>query len=187
MKATRSGGELNFIPNCDILIPIGEITFFGYPLYHEIKLRILPEITDSKSAAYQDEPVIGRSFPIKTYSHSENRSISMKLHFIILDDSDAITNLKHLRAIESATYPRTEAVNKPYLPPPVCKIRCGKLLAGGYLCAVLKQYSVNFPTDVAWYEENSIYLPYKFDVELSWDVVYPNENLPGQEKILKDF
>jgi hypothetical protein len=117
----------------------------------------------------------------------------MKIHFIITKSSDAIRNLKDLRALQSATYPR-ESERNPYLPPPICKIRCGHLLSGptsgGYLCAILRQYAVDFPTDVAWFQDASnraLYVPYKFDMSLTWDIVYPNENLPGQTMILSDL
>lgn len=186
MKASLPNGDLALIPNCDIVIPVGGNVTYTIPM------RILPEISDAKSASYADANIIGRTAPIKTYSHSENRSITMKLHFVILKAQDAIDNLKHLRALQSAVYPRESIIN-PYLPPPVCRIRCGYLLSGsksgGYLCAVLKQYSVDFPTDVSWYQSPdnvAIYLPYKFDVGLTWDIIYPSESLPGQDKIFGD-
>jgi hypothetical protein len=45
----------------------------------------------------------------------------------------------------------------------------------------LKSYSVKFPTDVVW--DQDFYVPYKFDVDTSWDVVYRSSELPGQERI----
>lgn len=184
MKATTTGGDLQAIPGCEIRVPNGGT----------VQMYILPEITDSKSASYQDEAVIGRSFPIKTYSHSDNRSVTMKVHFIILKDTDAQRIMQEMRWLQSATYPRS-STNAPFAPPPVCKLKCGKLLAGqgteGYVCAVLRQYSVSFPTDVAWYKaENSgtaEYLPYKFSMDLTWDVVYESQNLPGQDQIIQDI
>src|SRR5688572_18614063 len=100
MKATRKYGDLNPIPDCKITIDGEDIDMF-----------ILPDITDSKGASYNDETIIGRSFPVKTYSHSENRSISMELHFIALQKSglgkpSIEQNLEWLRLIQSATYPR---------------------------------------------------------------------------------
>lgn len=208
MKATiNPGGRLRDLPKCQINIP---------GMQNTITLRILPEITDTKSASYRDEPVIGRSFPIKTYSHSENRTITMKARFVILTRQDATNNMIALRGLQSAVYPRSGAVTvggsiiptlgapplqifvtNPYVPPPICRIQCGNLLTGakaatgdGWLCVVLRQYTVQYPTDVAWYsnnEGNGTYLPYKFDVDLTWDVVYANENLPGQELIMNDF
>lgn len=142
----------------------------------------LPDISDSKSANYNDEPVIGRSFPLKTYSHSDNRSISLQIHLFITKPDDAVTNLEYLRALESCVYPRDFVQSVPYQPPPVCQIFCGQLLGKDPLCVVLKQYSVKFPTDVAW--DETYYTPWKFDVDTTWDVVYSSNALPGQERIL---
>jgi hypothetical protein len=174
-------GGLFPIFDCYIIVP-GAMT---------IILDNLPEISDSKSASYSDETVIGRSSPIKTYSQSDNRSISMQLHFVISKPSDVTDNLKKLRAIQSAVYPREGEGGSPFVPPPVCKIKCGKLLSDrGELCVILKSYSVKFPTEVSWVAdaqigtESNIFTPMKFDVDTTWDVVYSSSDLPGQERIV---
>jgi len=52
----------------------------------------------------------------------------------------------------------------------------------------MKTYSVDFPPDVAWYSgEEAECLPYKFSMSLTWEVVYANENLPGQDNIMRDL
>ena len=175
--ATIPGGTLKPLRECYIMIPDADGEF------QKIELTNLPEITDSKSATYNDETIIGRSSPMKTYSQSDNRNISMQLHFVVSAPYEVEQNLAYLRAIQSAVYPRSgTGVSTPFLPPPVCRIKCGNLLGlGGELCVILKNYSVKFPTEVAW-DENS-YAPFKFDVETSWDVVYKSSSLPGQEKI----
>ena len=174
-QSTISGGRLTPIEDCYISIP-------GYG--EKIYMRILPDISDGKSASYNDEPIIGRSFPMKTFSHSENRAINWTSYFMILEDGDAVKNLNHLRAIQSAVYPRDGNSGAPYAPPPVCVLSCGKLLReGGEVCAVLKSYSVKFPTDVAWDEETKI--PYKFSVDTQWDIVYSSNSLPGQSQIIE--
>ena len=175
-KATSQGGILADIPKCYIYIPN----------YGSIIMNNLPDITDGKGASYNDESVIGRSMPLKTYSCSENRSISMQLHFFITSPYDAQDNLDDLRALESAVYPRDQlagAANAAFVPPPVCRIRCGDLLAKQDICCVLKNYSVKFPTDVAWDEE--FFTPWKFDVDTTWEVVYRSADLPGQARILQ--
>lgn len=173
--ATTIGGPLVPIPDCYIIIPVGR---------SEIKIELdnLPDITDAKSASYNDEIVIGRSSPLKTYSQSDNRSITMQVHLIVSKPEHVTRNLTWLRAIQSAVYPRDGVGRAPFVPPPVCRIRCGKLLSqSGDLCVILKNYSVKFPTEVAWDEEN--FTPFKFDIDTTWDVVYKSADLPGQERI----
>ncbi len=172
MKATAKFGQLQYIPDCSVTIAGEEILF-----------RILPEISDSKGANYADEPIPGRSFPVKTYSHSENRAISMELHFIALKKSDIQENLDYLRLIQSAVYPRDGSGGSPYKPPPVCQIKCGKILGDDGVCVVLKNYSVKFDPNMVWDLETL--LPYKFDISTSWEVVYSSNNLPGQEMIME--
>lgn len=171
-KATIDGGRLVPLASCYVFIPN-----FG-----NVEVKSLPDLEDTKAANYSDQPIMGRAFPLKTYSHSENRSISLVFHFYAITSEDLTQNLQYLRAIESATYPREGNGGSPFTPPPVCRIRCGKLLGEEELCVVLRQYSVRFPTDVAWDEDN--YIPYKFDVSTSWDVVYRSSQLPGQNRIL---
>lgn len=171
MKATNPDGTLKNIENCYIKIPN----------YGTIPMRILPDISDSKSAQYSDEPIIGRSMPMKTYSHSENRTINWTAYFMILKNQDAEKNLMDLRALQSVTYPRDDF--EPYAPPPICAIKCGSILGDQELCVVLKTYSVKFPTDVAW--DENLLVPYKFSVDLTWDVVYSSDDLPGNDRILR--
>jgi hypothetical protein len=172
-RATIPGGRLVNLRDCYISIPDVQV----------IELNTLPDISDAKSASYNDEPIMGRSFPLKTFSHSENRNINMTLHFHVINQEDIAKNLQYLRALESAVYPRTSSSGLPFLPPPVCQIKCGKLLADEELCVILRSYSVKFPTDVAWDED--FYVPYTFDVDTSWETVYRSTDLPGQERIVR--
>lgn len=181
-KATIAG-KLQDI-NCSIVIP-GE----GRSP-HIITMNNLPDISDSKQASYNNEGIIGRSAPLYTYSNSGDRSISMQLHFFITQDTCsnlscgqcADCNLDNLRWIQSAVYPR-KGTSAPYLPPPICRIKCGDLLAKDHspICVILKSYSVKFPTEVSWDETTGC--PYKFDVDTQWVVVYSTESLPYQNNI----
>jgi hypothetical protein len=54
----------------------------------------------------------------------------------------------------------------------------------GELCAVMKSYSVKFDTSVPWDEIN--FMPYKLDVDMQFDVIYDQSDLPGAETILTD-
>lgn len=175
-KSTALGGKLNSIENCYILIPDKDGKDYT------ITFDNLPDISDSKTANYNDETVIGRASPHKTYSQSDTRAISLTVHFITSDENSYEENIKKLRAIQSATYPRDGELGAPFVPPPVCRIKCGKLFSeSGELCVLLKSYSVKFPTDVVWDSES--YIPSRFDVDTTWDVVYTSEFLPGQQTI----
>lgn len=172
-KATTIG-KLNKVPDCYIDIPQAK----------KIEMKSLPDISDSKQATYNGENIIGRSFPLYTYSHSGDRSLSIQLHFFIVEEKDARENLECLRAIQSATYPRPGQGGAPYMPPTVCTIKCGEILAKEPLCAVLQSYSVKFPTEVAWFEgDDGKYCPYRFDVDTTWMVVYTSSDLPYQNRI----
>lgn len=174
-KSTNMIGELQEIEDCYINIPGAGI----------IRHRILPDISDSKSASYNDEPIIGRSFPIKTFSHGDNRVISWQIHLVVDTDASIQRNLRYMRYLESAVYTRSSNMGSPFVPPPVCSLRCGDLLAQQKeVCAVLKSYNVKFPTDVAWdWDRERTLCPYKFDIDTTWEVVYASSNLPGQERI----
>lgn len=172
MKATI-GGKLTEIPDCIIKIPGAG----------DIKLNNLPDITDGKTAIYNNEAIMGRSFPLYTYSHSGDRTIGMTLHFFIVNPGDGLKNLESLRKLQSAVYPRDGSNSgTPYQPPPICQIKCGQLLGTQDLCVVLQQYSVKFPTEVAWDEET--YCPFRFDVDTTWLTVYTTTDLPFQDRIV---
>ena len=180
-KATYVGGtrpgDLITIAKC--YIKVGPQTIY---------LKALPEIADSKQAIYSDTPVPGRSQPIKSYGYSSVRSITMKLHFYVTHPDDVSTNMRYLRLLESLVYPRTTPASQenpgiaPFYPPTVCRLKCGNLLNFDQdICAVLKQYQVSFPIDVAW--DPIALVPCRFDVDTTWEVVYTTRDLPGAEKI----
>lgn len=174
MKATVPSGDLIDIENCWIFIPN----------WGKYTLPILPEISDSKSATYSDEPGIGRSMTMKAYSHSDNRTINMKIHLIVRKQDDVLFNLQVMRGIQSACYPRVDNTGtSPYLPPPICQIKVGRLLGDNPLCVVLKNYSVNYPSDVPW--DSVTCVPWKFSIDTSWDMVSKSSDLPGQERIIQ--
>lgn len=179
--ATLKGGALVPIRGCYVVIPCegcerGKSEFV-------LTFKVLPDISETKSVSYNDETVIGRASPLKTYSQSDNRTVSMQIHMVVSSESDIEDNLKALRAIQSAAYPRTGGKSgAPFVPPPICRMKCGRLLSEGKeLCVILKSYSVKFPTEVAWDEQT--FVPFKFDIDTSWDVVYKSADLPGQERI----
>lgn len=176
-KATSPSGRLIPIDNCKLSIP-------GYS---DIVVTNLPDIGDSKNAVYDGTNIIGRSSPLHTYHYSDTRNISIQFHFFITTSSgsgSAEQNLNDCRAIMSCAYPRAGSGGAPFSPPPICTFRCGNLLAVDQdLCLVLQQYSIKWPTDVAW--DLDTYCPYKFDIDTNWMVVYTSPDLPDQSRILK--
>jgi hypothetical protein len=171
MKSTSSG-KLNDISQCKVSIPGGK----------PIIMNNLPEISDSKSANYNNEGIIGRSFPLYTYYYSGDRVINMQMHFFIVQEGDAEKNLNNLRLIQSAVYPRPGSGGAPFAPPPVCQIECGQLLGNQALCVILTSYSVKFPTEVAW--DENLLVPFRFDVDTSWLTVYTSSDLPENDRII---
>lgn len=183
MRATNNQvlADIAATPDQECFIQIGD-----YPIY----MNILPDITDSKSASYADESAIGRTMPFKTYQYSENRTIGWTAHFVIQKETRAGTQgvvtvndmFEVMRNIESAVYPFSSE-DSGYLPPIICKLKCGKLLQGaGELNAVMKSYSIKFDTSVPW-DFNTL-MPYKMDIDMQFDVVYNQTQLPGAEMIL---
>lgn len=186
--ATDDFGALIPLNNCYIEVPNAKGSF------ETVQMDNLPEISDSKGASYSDEVIIGRAMPLKTYSHSENRVITTKINFFIYTSQQgamgsARYNLAKIRLLQSACYPVTDpmqSLSVPYAPPPICKLKCGSILADQSkdLCVVLVNYSTSYPTDVAWDSETG--LPYKVTMDCTWHVVYRNSDLPGQSRIITE-
>lgn len=185
MKATFSGGQLRDIQNCYIEI-----------LGKKIISRIIPDISDSKQATYTSEAGMGRSMPFKNYTNSDDRTIGWTAHYVVAQKRDIKDFLKEIKLIQSALYPRMQVASNvaPFMPPPICILSCGALLQKGkpelagnrkqtaFVYAVMKSYSIKYDTSVPWDEE--FLLPYKFDIDMSFEVVYDQSELPGQEKIV---
>jgi hypothetical protein len=171
MKSTRTDGSLRPIDDCYLIIGGKKIVFNN-----------LPDITDSKNVQYNGDAVIGRSSPIHTYAHSDTRIIGLNMHFFVTKESDILDNLNYLRLIQSCAYPRDGFGAAPFVPPVICQLKCGRILADDELCVILQNYSVAFPTEVAW--DDVTFVPFKFDIQTSWWVVYTSEDLPFANRII---
>jgi len=178
-RATTNTGQLQELVKCRIITPFLDTD--GNPAV--IRLKVLPEISDSKAANYYNETIPGRTAPVPTYSHSEVRTINSELKFITTCCNDIYDNISYLRMIQSLVYPGDATAGAPFTPPPVCKFICGQLLGATGVCVVLKSYSNKFPTNTAW--DTTTYLPYEFSVSCSWEVVYACRDLPTNDMIYK--
>lgn len=182
-KATNPNGELKQIDGCELIIPGTGLLNTTTP--GKFVFTSLPDMSDQKGVTYNDEAIPGRSLPVKTFGQGENRTIPISTNLYILQPGDEETNLRIVRAIQSAVYPRESANAQPYYPPPVCKLKCGKLFSKNYLCVVMKDYNIKFPTDVPWHQSNMC--PYRIEISMSFDVVYASSKLPNQEDIIIDL
>jgi hypothetical protein len=182
MNATSSSGKLVPILNCYLRIGAQNIEGEN-PLY----FNNIPDLGDSKSASYNAEGVIGRAAPINTYANSDNRSISLSINLFVQDITDCKKNLRILRRIQSAVYPRSglNSPGAPYFPPPVCQLKCGSLLSEKPICCIMKDYNAKFPTDVPWDEETLC--PYRLEISMTFEAVYASQDLPNNDLILQDI
>lgn len=171
MKATSPGGTLKTMPEC--FIEVGE--------EETIFMDILPDISDSKSAHYANENSIARTAPFTIFGYGEVRTISWSCHFVVQKKGDPERYLRYIRLFQSACYPR----NQQGSPPPLCKIKCGGLLSSDTLCVVLKNYSIKYDTNVPWDEK--YYIPYKLDIDLQFEVVYNQSEIPISDDIASDL
>jgi len=184
LKATRKGGRLLPIDECYIW---SEMPAAG-PLYSKGDTNYLyfdniPDVSDKKSAKYNDETGIGRTAPFKIYSNSENRGISCECHFFVQQASgpqSAKAILDTMRWLQAHVYPK-EPEGGTYIPPPIMQIKLFKNLSEEPLCVILTSYNTKFDPSVPWDEEYGI--PYKLDISLEFEVVYQSENLPYAEDI----
>ncbi len=187
MKATVESGELDLLKknkeekDCLCWIKIHEI---------QIDMDILPDISDSKSANYANETGIGKASPYNIYSYSEVRSIGWTCHFVIQsikneNSKSAEKIMSNIRLLQSACYPQDDNG----YPPPICTLRCGDLLSNEEegICAILRSYTVKYDTSVPWntHTDEGVFLPYKVDIDLTFDVAYNALNLPTDTRIFE--
>jgi hypothetical protein len=175
-----SDGDLRFVPECFLLVE-GVV---GGSI--RVDFRALPEISDSKSVRYSDQPIQGRAAPVKTYAYSENRTISFTMHIYVTKQEDIRINLGIIRLIDSLAHPQYE---NSYLPPRVARLKCGKLLSEDELGVpvVLKSYEIQYDNSVQWFwdEGTQTYMPLHVAIPCQFDVVYSWTSLPGAESVLR--
>lgn len=188
MKATSTFGAANKLQLAQIVVPVRRtgIAAIG-STYETIDFYALPELNTSKTSEFANENIIGRSFPIKSYVSSGDRTIGLKCPFFAQRKEDIAKNWKILRLLESTVYPDDDTTVFAYIPPPICLVRVGYLLTAennGFLSVVIRSVTPSYPTDVAW--DESTYLPYAFEIDLQMEVIFANNRLPGQNRIIND-
>lgn len=123
----------------------------GFPVKDVIPFQFLPEmVRDSKVAVYNDIAVIGRSSPVKSYSHSGARTINFALQFFaapeaglrMIDPVLIKTRVDALRALVVPDYSGFVVQ-----PPPRCIIHLGLQMA---FMGVCKSVSVSYQGGSPW-------------------------------------
>ncbi len=168
LATDQEEGFLNEIPGCKITTPDEIIT-----------LKALPEISESKSVIYADQPIQGRAAPVKTYAYSENRTISLTIHLYVSIRDDIKLNMRYIRAISALAHPEYGGT---YNPPQIAQIKCAHL---DDVPVVLKSYQLQYDNTVQWFNEGDIYMPLHLSIQTEWDVVYSHVSLPGHADVIR--
>lgn len=173
-------GKLQKIKGCWLKIP-GSLTTGGKHYF-----RSLPEITDSKSANYNSQTIFGRASPIRSFSDSAPRTISISWDMYNVDQLARDATYEMIRAISSAVYPIYEP---PYNPPPICQFQCGSILAGKHqedrmaMDCLIMSYNFSYGKDSIM---DDYMMPFHISASLDLEVIYSSKDLPGQDAIIQE-
>jgi hypothetical protein len=116
-----------------------------------IPFQFMPDtIRDSKVAVYNDIAIVGRSSPVKNYSHSGARMISFTLQFFVypeagMDNLDTAALTQKIDLCRSLVVPDYDGFI--IKPPPRCIVQIGKSL--GFL-GVCKSVNVSYSGASPW-------------------------------------
>lgn len=163
MKATSGTGNLEIIK--DIIFEIGG---------EKADIYAVPEISESKSAKYNDIGIMGRSTPLKSYSYSDNKSIDVTFFCHSIDAITLEANKKLLRMVRSSVYP----VYSGYVPPKVGYLKIFDILENDI---VGNSYSLTYGNQYAWKDEQ---LPIYMEIRANFHAVWPHSDLPGFDDII---
>jgi hypothetical protein len=141
----------------------------GFPVKDVIPFQFMPDsITDSKSAVYNEIPIIARSVPVKSYSHSSSRIISFTLEFFAAPEQglrilDPLLLKTRIDALKALVYPDYGAfITKP---PPRCLVHIGAQVAFLGTC---KSVNVTYSNQSPW-TLNPVVLAHHAKVALSFE------------------
>ena len=149
----------------------------------------LPELSWSKNANYNAQPIIGRPVPVITYAHSGPKSVTVTIHMHNPTRNDMDYNLSAVNYLAGALHPRLDAT---YAPPPICTFHCGPGAAksGGSLRSPMQHFNFimtsmkqNMGSDTVW--DTDYMMPKSWDIDISGDIVYTYIELPGAAMVQK--
>jgi len=142
---------------------------------YSVPFQVLPTITENKGANYTDQTVLGRASPIKIYTGSAPRGFEIAIDYYIIVSEDSNKMVELLRNISASVYPK---YSERYGPPDTWHFTMG-IIDVDMIC---KTYNVTYNTDCWW--DKDIMLPSHITIATSWEVVYAQEDLPGQGDII---
>lgn len=141
----------------------------GFPVKDVIPFQFMPNsISDNKSANYNETPIIARSVPIKSYSHSSSRIISFTLEFFTSPEQGTkllspLLLKTRIDALKALVYPDYGAfITKP---PPRCIVHIGAQVA---FLGVCKSVNVTYSNKAPW-DLNPVVLSHHAKVALSFE------------------
>jgi hypothetical protein len=185
LLATTADANVNSIPGVWLRIPNTKPPRDGGVW----RFKTLPEVQVQKDATYGDVTILGRSSPVKTYSGSGYRKLSVTFHLHSFSEADKNYNLLFIRALDSLLHPIYEDT---YMPPPVAQFRCGNLVGqmsnastslGSYVHVICMNTSYTLDPSVVWIGRIDLF-PVYISVQASFDIVYPFSELPGQKDVI---
>lgn len=144
-----------------------------------LPFQFLPEsIQDSKAAVYGDITVIGRSTPIKTYSHTGAETLAFSLKFFANPEQrDASLSPKLIKErvdfCKSLVYPvYTGFIVKP---PPMCIVKIGNYIAFYGVCKSVSTSVTNSPEGGTPWDIDPVtgILPHGVQINLTFEDVKP--------------
>jgi hypothetical protein len=123
----------------------------GFPVQDIIPFQFMPDMTrDSKVAVYNDIAIIGRSSPVKNYSHSGARMINFQLQYFAAPEAglrfvDPILIKTRVDACRALVVPDYSGFTMK--PPPRCIVHLGLQMA---FLGVCKSVNVSYLGSSPW-------------------------------------
>jgi hypothetical protein len=180
-QLSTSSGRLSFVEGVSMRIPAA-----GGGV-REWQFVALPEVSDSKEAQYSDIPILGRSSPIPTFSHSGYRRLQIVFHLHSTSEELRKYHAQFIWAAASLVHPEYE---QSYRPPRLAWFKCGTLIgggsdrtSGGYVRLLTDSVNYTLDPEQVWLDRSDL-MPQYVSLSMAVRVVYNYRGLPGANKVL---
>jgi len=140
-----------------------------------LEFQLMPEaISETKTAHYNEIPILGRSLPLVGYSSSSSRQIGLSLSFVALNSMESGGKYtadwvkKKVRWLESKTYPQYE--DGLVFPPPLLLLVVGGVIG---LSCIMTNCTTTWMGP--WDLKLSPVMPFRANVEVTFQEVGMND------------